>query len=182
MWCFAKPPLTNTVRLWCYALSAISRRLATAVAHLLYITSSPAHLTEFRKDWPGDGMGEDLSEKVIYWSFSLFFAVHYNSQGAFVFLLNKISQKWPFWQKFVFGPKFYPRLSILHNVAMKLWLDEFSITKFAFFCPTIEGIVSSGWHLIEANDWPLPCCCWQSWEICQWYKALKAGWTAEGLF
>ena len=28
------------LRLWCYALSAISRRLASAVAHLLYIIYS----------------------------------------------------------------------------------------------------------------------------------------------
>ena len=32
------------VRLWCYALSAISRRLATAVAHLLYLIEFQIHI------------------------------------------------------------------------------------------------------------------------------------------
>ena len=65
------------LRLWCYALSAISRRLATAVAHLLYHRSFPSLIKHW---WVNRWARKDFHYDNCFYAMLTLFAVQ-TSEG-----------------------------------------------------------------------------------------------------
>ena len=91
-----------------------------------------------------------------FWGF-LWSTSVYNADRITYFEL-KLTKGCVIWQNFVCFPKFYPP-RIRNN-----WILPF--LTLCHWGQPIEAIVSSRWHLIEADDLSLHCCLWLDWEIC----------------
>ena len=140
--------------LWPLALAFPARenKLLEYFPYLLHSSRKPNSVTISR----GTVWGRACHQKWSDISFS-FFEVHFKGQGFFSFFLiiaQKVTVCTNYWV-------------CCFPLRLSKSLTSFLTVSTSGWHPIDPIIVSSGWHLLEANDWPLPCCWswWLSWKI-----------------